>query len=71
MIFDGDLGFVADEIHLVTVGANCHLSQMAKVAFDLVWALDPVPTDSLNAGLLADGKKDNQVIARAQVQLKF
>lgn len=69
--FDGNLGFIANEVSLVTVGANYHLNKSAKIALDAVWAMDPVPTDSLNAGLLADGTKDDQFVVRAQVQLKF
>ena len=71
LVFDSDLGFVEDEVSLVTVGTNYHLNSRAKLAFDIIWALDPIPTDSLNAGLLADGVEDGQVVVRAQMQLKF
>ena len=69
--FDGNLGFITNEVSLVTIGVNVHLNKSAKLALDAVWAMDPIPTDSLNAGLLADGTKDGQLAVRAQLQLKF
>ncbi len=69
--FDEDHGYVSEDVSLVTLGANYHATSHFKVGCDVVWALDPMPTDSLNAGLLADGTKDNQVVIRIQGQLKF
>ncbi len=69
--FDRDRGYVAKEVSLVTVGTNYHCSKRLKLGLDVVWALDAMPTDSLNAGLLADGVEENQVVARVQAQVKF
>lgn len=71
MFFDGDLGYTSDEVALITFGTNYHVNPRVKLAGDVVWALDPVPTDSPNAGILADGVEDNQIVLRMQLQLKF
>lgn len=71
MMFDKALGFVEDDVSLVTFGANYYLNDNVEFTFDVIWALDPIPTDSLNAGLLADGVEEDQIVARAQFQLKF
>ncbi|MEE9129132.1 MAG: hypothetical protein V3T84_03875 [Phycisphaerales bacterium] len=71
MMFDKALGFVEDDVSLVTFGANYYLNDNVEFTFDIIWALDPIPTDSLNAGLLADGVEEDQIVARAQLQLKF
>ncbi len=71
LFFDDNLGYVEDTVKLLTLGTNYHYNSRVKFAGDLVWAMDPIPTDSLNAGLLADGVKDNQVSLRLQAQIKF
>ncbi|MFK7790729.1 MAG: hypothetical protein AB8C95_14705 [Phycisphaeraceae bacterium] len=71
MFFDSALAYAEDDVALITVGTNYHINSHVKIAGDLVWALDPIPTDSINAGLLADGTKDNQLVLRLQLQLKF
>jgi hypothetical protein len=71
MSFDSDLGYVEDDVSMITVGVNIHNGTHGKFAVDMIYAMDPIPADSLNAGLLADGTKDGQVVARAQYQLKF
>ncbi|MCH8824050.1 MAG: hypothetical protein IH984_11145 [Planctomycetes bacterium] len=71
MMFDELLGLVEDDVNLITFGANYYLNDNVELTFDIVWALDPIPGDSLNAGLLADGVEEDQIVARAQVQLKF
>ena len=71
LFFDENLGYVEDTVKLLTLGTNYHYNSNVKFAGDLVWAMDPIPTDSLNAGLLADGVEDNQVSLRLQVQVKF
>lgn len=71
MFFDQDLGYVKDDVALITLGTNYHVNPNIKLSGDLVWALQPVPTDSLNAGILADGNKDDQLLLRMQLQMKF
>ena len=70
VMFDSSLGYVEDNVTLITFGTNFHVNEALEVGADVVWALDPIPTDSLNAGLLADGAKDNQIVFRIQAQLK-
>ena len=69
--FDKARGYVENDVNLITAGANYHVNSNFKFGFDVVWALDPVPTDSFNAGLLADGVEEDQIVVRAQAQLKF
>lgn len=71
LFFDEDNGYSDNEVKLLTLGLNYHVNPMMKIAGDVVWAMDSMPTDSANAGLLADGMKDNQVALRIQAQLKF
>lgn len=71
MSFDNALGYVSDSVSLITFGTNYHVNERLKLAFDVVFALDPIPTDSVNAGILADGVEDGQIVVRAQTQLKF
>jgi len=69
--FDSDLGYVEDDVTMLTLGANYHINSHAKIAFDTIYALDPIPNDSPGAGLLADGVEDGQIVARLQFQLAF
>lgn len=71
MSFDSAHLYVSDSVSLITFGTNYHVNERLKLAFDVVFALDPIPTDSLNAGILADGVEDGQIVVRAQTQLKF
>jgi phosphate-selective porin OprO/OprP len=78
MDFDGavtDFGMnTKNHLNIFTVGANYYLNRhAAKFTFDIVWALDPIPANSLGAqGLLADlAGEDDQVVLRTQFQLLF
>ena len=71
MFFDDNNGYVDDTVRMLTTGVNYHVNSNVKLAGDVVWAMDAVPTDSLNAGILADGVKDNQLVFRLQLQMKF
>ncbi len=71
MSFDNNRNFVDDDVHLLTVGANYHFNSKAKFGLDAIWAMDAIPMDSPNAGILADGVEDGQIVLRAQLQLKL
>jgi hypothetical protein len=69
--FDNDFGYADDTVSMLTFGTNYHVNPFFKIGGDIMVALDPVPTDSANAGWLADGVDDGQVVVRLQAQLKF
>ncbi len=71
MLFDDANGYSNDTVKLLTGGANFHVNPLLKVGADVMYAFDSVPTDSANAGWLADGSGDGQVVVRLQAQLKF
>jgi len=63
--------YADDRVHLLSAGLNDYVNDFLKVGGDVVYAISSIPTDSPNAGLLADGVKDGQVVTRIQAQLKF
>ncbi len=71
MLFDNANGYSDDTVKLLTGGANFHLNPLLKFGADVMYAFDSVPTDSANAGWLADGNGDGQIVVRLQAQLKF
>ncbi len=71
MLFDDANGYSDDTVRMLTGGANFHLNPLLEFGADVMYAFDSVPTDSANAGWLADGGGDGQVVVRLQAQLKF
>ncbi|MCP4005195.1 MAG: hypothetical protein GY725_13475, partial [bacterium] len=71
MLFDDANGYSDDTVRMLTGGANFHLNSFIEFGADVMYAFDSVPTDSANAGWLADGSGDGQVVVRLQAQLKF
>ncbi len=71
MLFDDANGYSDDTVRMLTGGANFHLNPLLEFGADVMYAFDSVPTDSANAGWLADGSGDGQVVVRLQAQLKF
>ncbi|MFA9478042.1 porin [Phycisphaerales bacterium AB-hyl4] len=59
------------DVSLLTVGANYYLHRHnAKLTFEVVYALDPVPVANTGQGLLISETGD-QLAARAQLQFRF
>jgi len=60
-------------VNILTVGVNYYLKRhAAKLTFDVVWAMDPIPMSSTGLGIPADvAGADNQVVIRSQFQLLF
>jgi phosphate-selective porin OprO/OprP len=69
---DGEFDQVEDDsIELLTFGGNYYFKKHnAKLTIDVVWVMDPLPTNATGLGLLKSSN-DDQVSVRTQFQLYF
>ena len=60
-----------DSLSILTLGTNYYFSKHnAKLTFDAVWFLDPMPVNNLGAGMVQSAE-DDQLVLRGQFQFLF